>query len=201
MKKLLLLLFVTILFTGCQNEVRYTQTSPEIDVIKSHIDHYEKKNWEAWLSHYADTSKSFFNTKGPGLSASDALAALKEGVEGLSSYGFEQDDGDMEMIVDDQGRTWVNFWGNWKGTLKDGGETLEVPVHLTYQMIDSKIVREYGYWDNAPRLRAEMAAANKPPRITSAVMKRDTTKKKSAVMKKTEKKKVAKNKDAVMKKN
>jgi hypothetical protein len=27
---------------------------------------------------------------------------------------------------------------------------LEIPVHLTAQFIDGKIVREYGYWDNAP---------------------------------------------------
>lgn len=199
MKNLALLVLTVLLFTSCQNtEVRYTQSSPEIDVIKAHMDDYEKQNWEGWRSHYADTSKSFFNTKGPGIAPEAALNALKEGVSGLSSYGFVKDDGDMEMVVDDKGRTWVNFWGNWEGTLEAGGEKLEIPVHLTYQMIDSKIVREYGYWDNAPRMKAEMAAGAESK---SAVMTKDATMKTDATMKKTEgeKKKVAENKDATLK--
>lgn len=200
MKKLFLLVLTGVLFTACQNsEVRYTQASAEIDVIKAHMADYEKQNWESWRSHYADTSKSFFNTKGPGISPDQAMTALKEGVAGLSSYGFVKDEGDMEMVVDDKGRTWVNFWGNWEGTLKTGGEKLQIPVHLTYQMIDNKIVREYGYWDNGPRMKAEMAAAAE---AKPATMTKDGTNN-DATMKKAEegKKKVAKNKDAVMKKN
>jgi predicted ester cyclase len=27
------------------------------------------------------------------------------------------------------------------------GKSIEMPVHLTYQFIDGKIVKEYGYWD------------------------------------------------------
>lgn len=198
MKRIVFLVLATLVLTGCQNsEVRYTQDSAEIDVIKAHIDDYEKKNWEGWRSHYSDTAKTFFNTKDSGIGPDSALELLKEGVAGLSSYGFEKDDGDMEMVVDDKGRTWVNFWGNWKGTLEANNETLEIPVHLTYQMIDSKIVREYGYWDNAPRMKAEMEiAASRESK--SAVM----TRTKDATMKKDEpKKKVAKNKDTELKKN
>lgn len=160
MKKIFLLALVGLLFVNCQNaEKRYTQDSAEIDVIKSHIEDYQKQNWEGWRSHYSDTAKTFFNTKGPGISPDAAMEGLKEGLAGLSSYAFNTEDGDMEMIVDDKGRTWVNLWGHWEGTLEANGEKLEVPVHLTYQMIESKIVREYGYWDNAPRMRAEMAIA------------------------------------------
>ncbi len=162
MKTILLFAVTTLLITACQNtETRYTQASAEIDVIKAHIEDYESKNWEGWRSHYNDTSKSFFNTKGPGISVDEALDALKEGLEGLSSYGFAKEGGDIEMVVDDKGKTWVNFWGVWEGTLETGGKKLEIPVHLTYQMIDTLIVREYGYWDNAPRMLAEMEAAKK----------------------------------------
>ena len=27
------------------------------------------------------------------------------------------------------------------------GKQVEIPVHLTYQFVDGKIVREHGYWD------------------------------------------------------
>jgi len=54
------------------------------------------------------------------------------------------------MAITDEGKTWVNFWGVWKGTLAANNIVLEIPVHLTAQFIDGKIVREYGYWDNGP---------------------------------------------------
>jgi hypothetical protein len=40
---------------------------------------------------------------------------------------------------------------------------IEIPVHLTAQFIDGKIVREYGYWDNGPIILAiqEIEAAAK----------------------------------------
>ena len=31
-----------------------------------------------------------------------------------------------------------------------GSKQLNIPVHLTAQFINGKIVREYGYWDNSP---------------------------------------------------
>ena len=51
------------------------------------------------------------------------------------------------MVLDDKDRTWVNFWGDWKGTLVANQKEITIPIHLTYQFVDGKIVREYGYWD------------------------------------------------------
>jgi len=33
--------------------------------------------------------------------------------------------------------------------LKDNNQLYEIPVHLTAQFIDGKIVKEFGYWDNS----------------------------------------------------
>ena len=51
------------------------------------------------------------------------------------------------MVLDDDGETWVNYWGLWKGTIAASGESFEMPVHLTSQFVDGKIVKTHGYWD------------------------------------------------------
>jgi hypothetical protein len=53
------------------------------------------------------------------------------------------------MVIDDKGETWVNYWGVWKGTLAVTQETFEIPIHITFQFVDGKIVKEFGYWDNS----------------------------------------------------
>ncbi len=51
------------------------------------------------------------------------------------------------MIIDDDGETWVNFWGNWRGTVTTNGQELVIPVHLTLQFVEGKIVEEWGYYN------------------------------------------------------
>ncbi|PKP14631.1 MAG: nuclear transport factor 2 family protein, partial [Bacteroidetes bacterium HGW-Bacteroidetes-23] len=53
------------------------------------------------------------------------------------------------MVVTDDGETWVNFWGDWKGTLKATGEEYILPCAITAQFVNGKIVREVGFWNNA----------------------------------------------------
>ncbi len=67
---------------------------------------------------------------------------------------------EYEMVVTDDGEKWVNFWGLWKGTLQANNKTYEIPVHITSQFIGGKIVKEFGYWDNAT-IMADMQAMQK----------------------------------------
>lgn len=148
MKTLLIPILVAIFFISCKDTStpRYASASPEIDTVKNLVKDYENGNWESWLSHYADTAKVYHNSK-------EAVTAmtLKENLSGIlanvSSYGFEDEDAFYEMIIDDQGEKWVNFWGNWQGTLAANNKTLSIPVHLTLQFVDGKIVEEHGYYD------------------------------------------------------
>ena len=64
------------------------------------------------------------------------------------------EESEYEMVVTDKGETWVNFWGLWQGRLKANNQLYEIPVHLTAQFIDGKIVKEFGYWDNSPIILA-----------------------------------------------
>jgi len=58
------------------------------------------------------------------------------------------------MIIDDEGDKWVYFWGTWEGKIADSDKELMVPVHFALKFVDSKIVEEYGYYDNSATMAA-----------------------------------------------
>ncbi len=149
MKNLFLLAFSAILFISCDNqEKRYTQQSPEIDTYKKVISDYEKQDWEAMASHYADTAKILNNVSEKNAQTlAEAIAQNKEDATYFSTWDYVDDESDYEMVVDDKGNTWVNFWGLWEGTLKANNKKYEIPTHVTARFVDGKIVKEFGYWD------------------------------------------------------
>ncbi len=147
MRKLSLLVFVAILFVGCQpkGSERYTQNSPEIDTVKKLIANYNSKTYDT--SMYADTSKTFYNTKDNSMSPDETIAYHQEFDKTYKSRSFPDKDQEYEMVLTDDGHTWVNCWLDWQGTLAANNQEFNIPIHLTYQFIDGKIVREHGHWD------------------------------------------------------
>ena len=171
MKKLLLITLAVVLFTACkQQETRYTQTSPEIETFKTLINDYNTKNWESLVSHYADTSKTNFNKST--MTSKDIPEYHKQNDVNYSERGFVKEGQEFEMVVDDDGKTWVNFWGTWKTTLAANGKEFTIPVHLTARFIDGKIVEDYGYWDPTEVVMSlqEIEAANNLPVEEKVIM-------------------------------
>lgn len=150
MRKLSLLLLAAILFLGCQPKgaERYTQDSPEIDTVKKLLANYNSKSYDT--SMYADTSKTYYNTKDNPMSAVETIEFHKQSDANYSSRGFVEKDQEYEMVLTDDGNTWVNCWLDWKGTLVANDQEYHIPIHLTYQFIEGKIVREHGHWDPTP---------------------------------------------------
>ncbi len=146
MKKLFLLAFVVILFTACEEQQkRYTQNSSEIEIVKNLIKNYNSKAYD--MSIYADTSKTNYNSKVKGMSPSETMAYHQANDAAYTSRGFLDKDQEYEMVVTDDGETWVNCWLDWKGILAGNSKEINMPVHLTYRFVDGKIVREVGMWD------------------------------------------------------
>ena len=98
-------------------------------------------------ANFADTVKIYHNDWDNPASAAEVQERHINTLSNLSSYGFNKDDMVFEQVLDDDGKTWVNFWGLWKGTLKANGKELSIPVHLTAEYVDGKVVREYGFWN------------------------------------------------------
>ncbi|WP_104735905.1 ester cyclase [Hanstruepera ponticola] len=146
MKKLIIMAFAFFMIAACQDsDQRYTQQSSEIETVKKLINNYNNKTYDT--SMYADSSKTFYNSKDKSMSPSETIAYHKANDENYSSRGFMSEDQDYEMVKTDDGHTWVNCWLDWKGTLAQTGKEVIIPIHLTYRFIDGKIVREVGMWD------------------------------------------------------
>lgn len=173
MKNIFLVSLAIVLFTACNQKQRYTQNSPEIDSFKSVIKSYNDQDWDAMTAHYADTAKTFNNSSDIGLSLVEMVDYHKESLANLSNRGFLVKDQEYEMVLTDKGTTWVNFWGDWEGTLKANGKKIKIPIHLTGQFKDGKIVRTSGNWDNSQMLLAlqEIEAMNNlPPEENRAIV-------------------------------
>ena len=162
MKKLFLLALTVILFTACENkQQRYFDESPEIEILKAGIDAYEAQDWVTWKANFADTAKVYHNTK-IGIAPNEQLESMRAMLSNFSSYGFSDEGEFSEMVLDKDNETWVNYWGNWTGKLSANNKELQIPVHLTAQFINGKIVQEYAYYDTAPIILAmQEIAANK----------------------------------------
>jgi len=142
-----------ILFSllSCQSEKpeRYTKDCAEIDLLRKGIEYYENGEWEKWEAQYSDSAKIYQNTWLAHTSPAQTRKRNEVLLSNFSSYGFERENLSMERIINDNGKTWVNSWGLWRGTWKHNGEVIEIPVHLTIQFVDGKIVEEIGLWDTA----------------------------------------------------
>jgi hypothetical protein len=160
MKHLLTSLLVILFLSSCQNkcEERYTQQSPEIDIVKKSIADYNAKQYD--MSIYADTSMTYFNTKNNPLGLDQVVAFHQANDAIFSSRKFLDEDQEYEMVVTDDGETWVNAWLDWQGTLKESGKVIDIPIHLTYRFVDGKIVKTVGMWDGSEIALALMAQEN-----------------------------------------
>ncbi|MCG2419312.1 nuclear transport factor 2 family protein [Aequorivita sp. F47161] len=150
MKKLILLgLAIVLSLNACkQQEKRYTQQSPEIDTYKKIIDAYNKQDWEAMTSHYADSAKIMNNVlEKDAITLAELVAVNKKDASFFTSWEYVDGQSDYEMVVTDKGKTYVNFWGTWKGTVAANNKTYTIPTHITAQFKDGKVIKEFGYWD------------------------------------------------------
>ena len=161
-------MLVLFIITACQDsEQRYTQQSSEIETVKKLINNYNNKTYDT--SMYADSSKTFYNSKEKSMSPSETIAYHKANDENYSSRGFMSEDQDYEMVKTDDGDTWVNCWLDWKGTLSETGKEVVIPIHLTYRFIDGKIVREVGMWDPTEVVLALQGVNSKNSPVMQAV--------------------------------
>jgi ketosteroid isomerase-like protein len=150
MKNAMLTGIIVLTMIGCESKQRYTQNSKEIETVKAIFDNYINGDWDAYKSHYADNAQIFINaTENNPANIQELIAQQKIEIEGLSSYSIDTENQSLEMVLDDKGETWVNYWGVWKGTLAATQETFEIPIHITFQFVDGKIIKELGYWDNS----------------------------------------------------
>ena len=161
-KNFILLLCLGFIMFSCQEQTnRYTQNSKEIETVKQTISHYDLNKWDSLVLNYADTAKIYYNTRKDVLNPKELKTFFTRNDSYISTRAFEDESREYEMIEDNNGKIWVNFWGLWKGNLKDNNKGIVIPVHITYQFYKGKIVEEFGYWNSAELANEIQAIKNK----------------------------------------
>ena len=157
MKNSLAILSLAMAFSACQQSSNYTQQSPEIETVKAVFDAYEAGDFEGQRIYYAENAQIFYNTPESKPSTLDQILTQQQAdLEGISAYSIDFTDDAIEMVTTDKGETWVNVWAEWKATMTATGQQFVIPMHETFQFVDGKIVKEFGYWDNSPIMQAFM---------------------------------------------
>lgn len=142
----LLTVLIALGFTSCSQ--RYTQNSKEIDSYKKLIAAYNNQQFDEMALFYSDTAKIMFNVPiEEAQTVAQSIAQNKLDAALFSSWKYNKKNTEYEMVVTDAGETWVNFWSQWEGTLKQNNKLYVIPSCITAQFVDGKIVREIGYWD------------------------------------------------------
>lgn len=156
--KNVIVLFLLIFLAGNswsqETKERFTTKSPLIETTKMLIKAYENQEWDTWKSKYTSESKMYHNNWETAGTPEDFIVDQKELIATLSSYEFQDEPVFYEQIIDDEGKTWVYFWGLWKATLKENNKNIQIPVHLALLYEDDKIAEEYGFYDLTPYYEA-----------------------------------------------
>jgi ketosteroid isomerase-like protein len=177
MKKLILLGLTVILFASCkQTEQRYFDESAEIDTVKQLYQLVEEGNYDEARTFYNDTAKVFVNSS-KAVSPDEMTAANKKGRADFTMFTFK-DSIYPEMVITKSGSTWVNTWPTWVGKVKGSDTEITLPLHLSFQFKDGKIVRYEGFWDNLPiylereKIKASMNEASETSNEESEASKK-----------------------------
>jgi hypothetical protein len=161
MKNIILLIFTLAIMSSCTQQVaeqRYFSSSPEIDVSKALREYYVAADWEAYASHFAPDAEICNNVKkGNGTSVDKLTENWKDDFQTFSSIRLDPDEDYYEMVITEEGEKWVNYWGMWEATLNATGQQFSMPIHITSQFVDGKIVQDHRYFNNHEIILAVMA--------------------------------------------
>jgi hypothetical protein len=165
MKKLVLILASALLLMACQPKPQqYFTSSPEIDMVKKANAAYVANDWKTMRAIYSDNARIYDNTWDSlkAITPDAFITALQTSLENYSEHSLG-DDAVYEMIVTDEGEKWVHNWFLWKGK-HNNGKTVEMPIHLSFRIVDSKVAFQVNMYNVLPAFLAgqamPVAAAN-----------------------------------------
>jgi len=147
------LITTALLFTFVSCNKRYTQQSKEIDTFKKVTELYGDGKFDEMAVFYADSAKIINNVPDEfAQTVQQRIAQNKEESLPFSIWKINKTKAEYEMVVTDKGEIWVNYWGQWEGTLRSNNKMYIIPTSITARFVDGKITREVGYWDDSKLL-------------------------------------------------
>lgn len=139
----LLPLIIILLIASCSN-ANYVEKAPEIDIIKSIFYSNPEDRSALFEQHYSEDAQIYWNSTVP-VTWKQLLIGIEESLERFDEYQVLPSE-EIHLIKNSKGERWVALWTAIKIRVGENEEI--IPIHVSAQFVDLKIVKEAAYWDN-----------------------------------------------------
>ena len=141
------------------------------NAIRSHYQNYLKNDVPALQSLWSPDLKIYMNSVEASTvtDISDLITVQHEVFENISmSFNYDEGSDDLGVWVQtinypamngNPAATITQTWFNWSATGKSSGNTITIPVHISFEWADGKIVREWHNFDTTAMM-AEIELAS-----------------------------------------
>lgn len=150
MNRFIQIVIIIVSISSC--DTRYREQGPEIEAYKELISGMHRRDYKNHPDIYSDSAKIYLNSTVP-LTWKQSTAGLDESFNHFESYAYN-DHIEWQMVLNDMDEEWLGMWTIFRATMKNSGESIEVPVHISARFENGKIVEEACYWDNSIILEA-----------------------------------------------
>ena len=170
--KNVLYILVSVLSLSCStNNVTMTFDDEKSNAIRSHYQNYLKNDVPALQSLWSPDLKIYMNSVEASTvtDISDLITVQHEVFENISmSFNYDEGSDDLGVWVQtinypamngNPAATITQTWFNWSATGKSSGNTITIPVHISFEWADGKIVREWHNFDTTAMM-AEIELAS-----------------------------------------
>ena len=172
MRNILLSLLALIAFSCSSptNGVVTTFDDEKSNAIREHYQNYLKNDVPALQSLWSPDLKIYMNSVEASTvtDISDLITVQHEVFENISmSFNYDEGSDDLGVWVQtinypamngNPAATITQTWFNWSATGKSSGNTITIPVHISFEWADGKIVREWHNYDPSEMMaEVEMA--------------------------------------------
>tara|TARA_B100000886_G_C20327508_1_gene450905 strand:- start:172 stop:693 length:522 start_codon:yes stop_codon:yes gene_type:complete len=171
MKNVLYFLVLVLSFSCSTNNVTMTFDDEKSNAIRSHYQNYLKNDVPALQSLWSPDLKIYMNSVEASTvtDISDLITVQHEVFENISmSFNYDEGSDDLGVWVQtinypamngNPAATITQTWFNWSATGKSSGNTISIPVHISFEWADGKIVREWHNFDTTAMM-AEIELAS-----------------------------------------
>ena len=173
MRNILLSLLALIAFSCSSptNGVVTTFDDEKSNAIREHYQNYLKNEVPALQSLWSPDLKIYMNSVEASTvtDISDLITVQHEVFENISmSFNYDEGSDDLGVWVQtinypamngNPAATITQTWFNWSATGKSSGNTITIPVHISFEWADGKIVREWHNFDTTAMM-AEIELAS-----------------------------------------
>jgi hypothetical protein len=168
MKKLILIIFAALLFSGCTQGLQVTFADDNSNAIRGHFQNYLNNDMDGLKELWSPDLKVYLNSKEAiGL---DELVSMLEaqhagfepilmtfGEEGGEDLGVWVQTINYPAVGEYPPATLTQSWFDWRATGKITGKTIVLPAHIGFKWgDDGKIIEEYHTYDTQ-EMMAELA--------------------------------------------